>query len=138
MAEKVCCKCKVPKVIGHFAFRCEMTGKRRSECKDCHNGDKRVKFHKVPKSKQKKINRKNKNKYRDWYRELKKSLICIKCLESNAVCLDFHHKDPTTKINNVADLVRKRSPKDLILKEISKCEVLCANCHRKAHFSESN
>ncbi len=47
-------------------------------------------------------------------------------------CYDFHHLDPNEKEANVAVLLSHYSiPKrELILKEVKKCILLCANCHR--------
>lgn len=42
--------------------------------------------------------------------------------------MDFDHRDPKDKTANVAAL-KSRSP-DAILFEISKCDLVCANCHR--------
>jgi len=66
-----------------------------------------------------------------WLREYKQTLSCVRCGESHPACLDFHHRDAAQKdfvIANNLTLGRKR-----ILAEISKCDVLCANCHRKEH-----
>lgn len=51
----------------------------------------------------------------------------------NLSAIDFHHKDPKEKENNL-DL-RKLSNSSMvhILEEFSKCLVLCANCHRSEH-----
>ena len=56
---------------------------------------------------------------------------CIRCGERNAVCLDYHHIDPTQKRFHLGN-IRGRSLKE-IDEEISKCVVVCANCHRKLH-----
>ena len=44
------------------------------------------------------------------------------------VCMDFDHRDPSTKLFNVAQGIRKS--KEAILAEIAKCDLVCANCHR--------
>lgn len=59
---------------------------------------------------------------------------CVRCEESHPSCLDFHHRDPTTKDADIATM-RRFSVKRL-LGEIAKCDVLCANCHRKHHYNE--
>ena len=59
---------------------------------------------------------------------------CIKCGEKDPACLDFHHRDPTTKEGHIGEF-RKFGMKRL-LAEIEKCDVLCANCHRKFHRDE--
>lgn len=50
-----------------------------------------------------------------------------KCFQA----LDFHHIDPTTKEFTVA-AITNRSWSNLKA-EISKCRLLCANCHREHH-----
>jgi hypothetical protein len=57
---------------------------------------------------------------------------CIRCGESEYVALDFHHIDPNIKESNVSKLLAGASTKRM-LKEIEKCVVICANCHRKLH-----
>lgn len=59
---------------------------------------------------------------------------CISCGELDQSCLDFHHRDPTTKEGHIGEF-RKFGMKRL-LAEIAKCDVLCANCHRKHHRDE--
>lgn len=46
-----------------------------------------------------------------------------------AVELDFHH--PGDKESGISKM--KRRPKSEIAKEINRCVVLCANCHRRVH-----
>lgn len=63
--------------------------------------------------------------------EWKATLKCSKCDESDTACMEFHHSDPKTKENNVVRMV-SRSFKSVI-KELKKCVVVCANCHRRIH-----
>jgi hypothetical protein len=61
---------------------------------------------------------------------------CKDCGEDNPIVLEFDHQKD--KRGNVGDLLRKGSSWERILEEIEKCEVVCANCHRKrtaAQFS---
>jgi hypothetical protein len=46
--------------------------------------------------------------------------------------MQFHHKDPATKVASISCLERRASVKDL-LDEIQKCSLLCANCHAEVH-----
>ena len=56
---------------------------------------------------------------------------CKVCDEREAVCLDLHHLDPTQKDYSPASMTGFN--RETIKKEIRKCVVLCANCHRKVH-----
>ena len=63
---------------------------------------------------------------------IKEHFKCIKCSESYVGCLDFHHVDQSSKINDMSKILHNGSIKKLI-EEMLKCVVLCANCHRKVH-----
>lgn len=54
---------------------------------------------------------------------------CKDCGEKDIRCLEFDHLDPSIKDFNISDGYLK-SKEDLV-KEMSKCDILCANCHRK-------
>lgn len=47
---------------------------------------------------------------------------------------DFHHIDPSTKINHIAEMVNSSYSLDTLKAEIKKCILLCANCHRVLHY----
>jgi hypothetical protein len=81
-------------------------------------------------------NKSRRIKMHDWWIEFKKTLSCKICGESHPACLDFHHKDPNEKEINIGNVLSLGWSKDRILKEITKCDVLCANCHRKHHWDE--
>ena len=85
-------------------------------------------------SKEKRIRRKReyRNRKRSKLAEYKETLKCDLCEEDHPKCLEFHHIDPSTKRGNISDLIADCSF-DLVMDEISKCRVLCANCHRKEH-----
>ncbi len=60
-------------------------------------------------------------------------LACQRCgFDKSFNALDFHHTDPTTK--EYAPAKMKTRSEAAIIKELSKCELLCANCHRIEHF----
>lgn len=69
-----------------------------------------------------------------WFAEYKASLKCSRCTENHPACLQFHHLGD--KKDNVSNMVGQGHGKEDILKEVSKCIVLCANCHAKKHFEE--
>ena len=54
-----------------------------------------------------------------------------KCIEA----LEFHHIDPSTKkTNNGGRGIDRRISFESQKPELDKCVLLCANCHREAHF----
>lgn len=55
---------------------------------------------------------------------------CVDCGESDPLLLDFDHISDN-KLANVSKLVHNTRSLKVIQKEIDKCEVVCANCHRR-------
>jgi len=49
-------------------------------------------------------------------------------------CYDFHHRDPSTKGFEIAPGLDRNW--DVIQEEVSKCVMLCSNCHRIRHYKE--
>lgn len=69
-----------------------------------------------------------------WFVEYKRQLACNKCGENHPACLDFHHRNPSTKRIGVPMAVNRGWNIESVMKEIAKCDVLCSNCHRKEHW----
>ncbi|HWH16112.1 MAG TPA: hypothetical protein VNU25_00800 [Candidatus Paceibacterota bacterium] len=59
---------------------------------------------------------------------------CKDCGESDPVVLDFDHKDPKNKTKGVARFLSGHYSWSSILKEIDKCDIRCANCHRRKTY----
>ena len=78
-------------------------------------------------------NRKSKRKYL-WDYKIKHP--CKICGEDHPVCLGFHHRDKTKKESDVSSLINRSWKK--LKDEISKCDVICDNCHKKLHYNEEN
>lgn len=82
-----------------------------------------------------KINARQKAKYDERKREAVKYLggICQGCgLEDECVNVyDFHHRNPEEKDFEIAQ--RRWISLDEMKKELDKCDLLCAICHRKLH-----
>lgn len=55
---------------------------------------------------------------------------CIDCGETDLAVLDFDHRDRSTKTAAIAVLIRRGKVAPL-LAEIAKCDVRCANDHRR-------
>jgi hypothetical protein len=54
---------------------------------------------------------------------------CIDCGEADPVVLEFDHRDPATKTDDVGRLIHT-STVAAVRAEIAKCDVRCGNCHR--------
>jgi len=84
----------------------------------------------------------NTKKYREEGRnliyEFKLGNPCTSCGETNPIVLEFHHLDPKTKRNDVSNMATHGYSIESIEKEIEKCIILCANCHRKKTAKQQN
>ena len=58
---------------------------------------------------------------------------CVKCGYSRCSdALEFHHKDPDDKDSSISLLIHNNKW-ETIKKELKKCILVCANCHRELH-----
>lgn len=62
---------------------------------------------------------------------------CEHCGEDDPIVLEFHHNDPSRKKKTISSMIAFNSIKSL-KKEIAKCSVLCANCHRRVTAMEND
>jgi hypothetical protein len=60
----------------------------------------------------------------------------LECDETNHVAFDWDHIDPATKSFNLGNV--RTQPFDKITLEISKCRLLCKNCHAIITYSENH
>jgi len=68
-----------------------------------------------------------------WFEEYKVTLACQRCGENHPAALDFHHRNPEEKDTSIAKAVHMGWGIERILTEIEKCDILCANCHKRLH-----
>lgn len=58
---------------------------------------------------------------------------CVLCKYSKCKeALEFHHVDPDKKEYSISEL--RSHSKSTIVKELEKCILVCANCHREIHY----
>jgi hypothetical protein len=70
----------------------------------------------------------------EWYLDQKRG-ACSDCGRSfDPRCMDFDHTQ-TNKLSAPADLMGKGRNRAVMLSEIKKCQLVCANCHRIRTFS---
>lgn len=61
-----------------------------------------------------------------------KAVGCADCPEVDPVVLQFHHRDPSAKEFRIGQATGTMAIPRL-LRELAKCDVLCANCHLRRH-----
>ena len=127
-----CTKCEKVKEEDDFSWRSKATGKRQSWCKECrvlHDGNKyRNSPERRRKIRESNLQRNSRNCQFIWNYLL--SHPC-KCGETDPIVLDFDHRNPDDKITDISNMSRHGASLESLQEEIEKCNVLCANCHRR-------
>ena len=136
MNDKFCPKCVTTKPIDDFAIRIR-NGKeiRQAMCRSCHS---RYRKNHYGQNRQKYIDKAKQNtlSYRTTMQQIVKDHLlchpCVDCGESDLIVLEFDHVRGTKSFNISWYVSQGRSTRvDLLREEIDKCEVRCANCHRR-------
>ena len=78
-------------------------------------------------------NRKRKLESKEWVREYRRAHSCVVCGEDDERCLDFHHRNPKEKVLEITVAANRGWSVQSLLEEANKCDMFCANCHRKFH-----
>lgn len=86
------------------------------------HGDKRRKY-----AREKTQRKKERNK--QYVFNYLSSRVCESCGESNTRVLTFDHIDQKEKFKPVSTMCVQGYSLEMLKKEISKCRILCANCH---------
>ena len=139
METRVCNTCGVSKPISEFRLSSAGTGNKKRRrlhiCTECLY--KKNKLWRESSGYSLSYNA-NKKEYRRKQKEEAvkyKGGICNICGNSfHIAAFDFHHIDPKEKDIDPG-LLMQRSP-EILYKELDKCILLCANCHRILHYNE--
>lgn len=133
MSERLCSKCHTLKALTEFPFRNKLKGTYHSYCLEC--GRKWVKNHYQENVQDyvQKASERRKQVIHDLNGKIYEYLEnhpCVDCGESDPVVLEFDHVRGK-KSYEVSSLGWRLASWNSVLKEIAKCEVRCANCHRR-------
>lgn len=130
---KNCPKCGNDKELDEFPLNKTRSDGHGGACKECQR--EYTKNHYNNNKKQYFIRNKRRVKEaKEFMQQIKKNGCCKKCGENRWWVLDFHHND--NKKEDVSKLLSFGI--EMVKKEILKCDILCANCHRELHFFEKN
>lgn len=128
---RTCGRCGGRKPVTEFAHRRKALGQLDNYCRPCRAAYKQAHY------------AANRRRYIDSAQERKRALAvtralllleffrshpCVGCGESDPVVLEFDHLED--KLFNVSKGLRDHSWKT-VLDEMAKCDVVCANCHRR-------
>jgi hypothetical protein len=126
-----CGRCGKSKPIEEFAWRRRTRGQRDNYCAPCradykreHYAANRPRYVSQALARKQALAAERAAFLIEFFRERP----CADCGEADPVVLEFDHK--TDKLFNISKGLRDRSWQS-VLDEIAKCEVVCANCHRR-------
>jgi len=135
-----CYMCGQTKPEADFAFADMAKGTRQRHCRKCQAAYRRAHY---LANREDYIRREvaRINSYRLENRALMLAYLlahpCVDCGQTNPVTLDFDHRDPSVKRGNIG-FIAARKPWHLVLPEIAKCDVRCANCHMRRTAKQQN
>ncbi len=126
-----CGRCGEQKPFGDFAWRRKLRGQRDNYCRPCRAAYKQQHY------------AANRQRYIDRAQARKRTVLkqrvrylmeffashpCVDCGETDPMVLEFDHRG--AKAFDIARGIRDR-PWQAVLDEMAKCNVVCANCHRR-------
>jgi hypothetical protein len=132
MDQKTCPKCGQVKPLTEFAFKHKVRGVRQWCCRSCNAAyklswyarNRHKHLHKVRAVRDKASAN---NRARTW--SYLAQHPCVDCGEKDPVVLEFDHL--RDKLKDIGYMVTAGFTWSTIELEIAKCEVRCANCHRR-------
>lgn len=131
--KKVCTLCNFPKLLTDFNKRKSSKDGRQNVCREC-NKKTSNKYYEKNKVKHKRVCAIRRDRIRlesqQYLFSYLSTHVCVDCGECDIRCLEFDHVRGK-KITNISTMVKDGFSIEKIKQEITKCEVRCANCHRK-------
>lgn len=127
---KRCCTCHEVRPLSDFNVRTAARDGRQSRCRQCS----RQWYLENRAAHRANVRRRQAVVKREYKRRIGEHLLanpCVDCGETDLRVLDFDHLDASTKRTEVAKLVNAAGRWSDIELEIAKCDVRCANCHRR-------
>ena len=132
MGEKRCCTCKQAKPLDAFNRLARSKDGRQPSCRECNRA-----WHAANReTHNRRIHERNKRLRAEKRRLMFEYLSthpCVDCGECDPLVLEFDHVRGIKRLN-VSDLLNRDYPWSTVLEEIEKCEVVCANCHRRRTY----
>ena len=118
---KICTTCRESRDLSRYYVRKNKKGEpyRVTICKECRTKHEMHRYHRV----------------RKFIWDYKAEHPCVDCGEANPIVLEFDHINKEEKKFTIGHAPQTHSKKQLN-EEIAKCEVRCANCHKKRTFAQ--
>lgn len=127
---KTCYTCKSEKPVSEFQKRSSSKDGFAGTCKECKRSYDNSHYKANPSRRTyiKENSKKRIQEVKAWMWEYLNNHVCVDCGESDPIVLEFDHREDKEAnlgaVINVWGLPR-------IKREVAKCDVRCANCHRR-------
>lgn len=130
-AHRKCGRCKRELPLSSFA---RYRDTHQSYCRACQK-EYDAAWYLANKDRRKAKVREDRAEYIAWFDSLKEGKPCADCGRTYATyVMEWDHLPEFVKELVLSDTRRSAHSKERILKEIEKCDLLCANCHRERTF----
>lgn len=137
---KRCCRCFQLKLLSEFGFKSKQKLTYSSYCKEC-NREYQKRHYLLNKGyyaeKRARYNQKNIQVNQKRIIEYLLSHYCVDCGEKDLRVLEFDHVRGSKKAS-ISYLLNNSISWKVIASEIEKCDVRCANCHKKRTAQQFN
>lgn len=135
---KQCNRCK--QLLSLIEFSSKGKDKYQAYCKPCAREYGRENYHKNREAnaeKQKASKKARMDVIKADIRKLKEETPCLDCgVFYPFYCMDFDHVNGK-KTTHISEMIQQGAARWKIFSEITKCEIVCANCHRKRTFKRA-
>ncbi len=137
-----CTKCEIIKDEKDFFVKDKTSGRLHTQCKLCYKEHRKTyyrthyqKYHQAYLDRAKRYRNLLHTEYRNNMLAYLHGKQCAICGEDDIRTFEFDHVEPHEKEFNISQAVKLGYRWGAVEKEISKCRILCANCHKK-HTAE--
>lgn len=134
METRICNTCEQEKSLDtDFFWKNKKKGTKRYMCIECVRAYNREHYKNNKKAyinRALKRNKEDRIKYREFIWKYLSENPCVDCGENDPLVLEFDHRDSESK-KFVISRPPTKSNLSVIREEIAKCDVRCANCHRR-------
>ena len=136
---KKCYICKEEKSKDLFDKNRTRKDNLSNYCKECNKKRQRKYYHEnkermseFRKDSKKRLRKRRLEKYLKYLKSFK--IKCLDCGINDFRIIEWHHRNPLEKEENISRLIYSSWVKFLI--EVEKCDPLCRNCHAIRHWVE--
>lgn len=133
MTQRRCNQCNLTKDIEEFGINNTQPLGKSYMCRVCRREYDKNRYKADPESNKARVYRSRSSKVQErkllmW--DLLSKAKCVDCGVTDPIVMEFDHREDSAKLYNIGAMIGNSYSWNTILKEIEKCDTVCANCHR--------